>query len=110
MTKRRFIYNPETKEMEEVPLHYVAPQRDYQSLLWNDRHYDNTRATDGTDISTRKKHAAYMKANGLAMTSDFKQAWKDSQQRQRDYLAGKDPSRREDIARAMHKLETRRER
>lgn len=36
-----------------------------------DRFYENTKATDGTDIGSRRKHRDYMKANGLAPASDF---------------------------------------
>lgn len=110
--RRRYIYDPIGKVMvdvtDEKPLGHRAELRDYQKLLWNDRHYHNTRALDGTDIGTRKKHNEYMKRNGLAMVSDFNQHWKTAEKKRAAVFAGKDPSRREDVARAFYQVENKR--
>jgi hypothetical protein len=45
------------------------------NALAGDRHYENLRASDGTDISTRTKHREYMKANNLTIADDFKGTW-----------------------------------
>lgn len=57
--------------------------------LAGDRHYDGLTATDGTDISTRSKHRAYMKANNLAMADDYKEAWAKAQEQRDAYRQGK---------------------
>jgi hypothetical protein len=108
MTRRRYIYDPATKELVEVPLNYRHEPRDRQDLLWNDRIYDNLRATDGTDISSRRKHQTYMKQNGLTIADDFKNEWKQKAKERADFFQGKDTSRRDDIGRAMYKLESKR--
>lgn len=57
------------------------------NALAGDRHYDGLKATDGTDISTRTKHREYMKANNLAMASDFKEMWAEAaRERERNLL------------------------
>jgi predicted nucleic acid-binding Zn ribbon protein len=69
----------------------------------NEGHYQGLRAPDGTDISTRAKHRAYMKANGLTTMDDFKQTWAKQARERQDYLAGEDPERAQDIANAITK-------
>jgi hypothetical protein len=66
--------------------------------------YNNLRATDGTPIDSRTKHRNYMKANGLAMTEDFKEHFKKAEKRREEVLSGNADSkeRREVIGRALH--------
>ena len=67
-------------------------------------------ATDGTDISTRKRHREYMKANGLTLADDYRASWTKAQA-ERDRAAKEGPSskaRRESIERAVHQLTNRR--
>ena len=71
---------------------------------FNDRHYQDAKATDGTDISTRAKHRAYMKAKGLTTADDYRETWKKAAEQREARLAGSDPTRRQDIAAAMRKL------
>ena len=74
-----------------------------------DRHYDGLRATDGADISTRAKHRAYMKRNGLTTVDDFKGEFdKARERRERFHATGYDPTRRHDIVRAIETLNARR--
>lgn len=66
--------------------------------------YKDLRATDGTDISSRAKHRAYMKARNLTTVDDFKDTWA-KQAKERDArLAGDDPSRSRDVARVIEQL------
>lgn len=110
MTRRRYIQDPVTLDLVEVTDDYVAPQRESAKnvgALWNDRHYENARATDGTDISTRSRHRAYMAANNLTTVDDFKDTWaKAREQRERLYTQGGTFSRR-DVERAIHQLQNR---
>jgi len=67
----------------------------------SDRHYDGLRATDGTDISSRAKHREYMRRNNLTTIDDFTQTWANAAKAR---LENRDPQRREDVERAIHKL------
>lgn len=82
----------------------VVPGLAIHNALANDRHYENLRATDGTDISSRAKHRAYMKANNLTTADDFRETWKREERAREARLAGDDPQRAHDIAQAIHKL------
>jgi putative FmdB family regulatory protein len=72
--------------------------------VFNDRHYQDLKATDGTDISSRAKHQAYMKAKGLTTVDDYKETWKRDAQERTQRLAGVDSSRAQDVAEAVRKL------
>ena len=108
MTRRRYIQDPKTLELVEITDDYQAPLRTDSGALWGDRSYDGLRATDGTDISTRTKQRAYMKANGLATADDFKDTWaKAREQRERLYTQG-GTFTKADIERAIHQVQNRR--
>jgi hypothetical protein len=69
-----------------------------------DRFYENTVATDGTDIGSRRKHRDYMKANNLTTMDDFKSTW-DKAAREREAIRQGQhdkKERREQIERALH--------
>lgn len=62
--------------------------------------YGGIKATDGTPINSRKKHREYLKQNGLAMSSDFsdsyrEKVWADKERAQ-------DKHRREAVERTWH--------
>jgi hypothetical protein len=82
----------------------VVPGLALHNALANDRHYDGLRATDGTDISSRAKHQAYMKANNLTTADDYSDTWRKAQQARQSTLAGDDQTRAHDIARAISQL------
>lgn len=61
----------------------VEFRRDSERLcIISDVSMDGMRATDGSDIGSRAKRDAYMKARGLAMAEDFSQTWADKPRRQ----------------------------
>lgn len=102
--RRRYIQDPVTYELIEVTPDYVAQQRESaknRGALWNDRHYDGARATDGTDISTRAKHREYMKRHNLTTTDDFKQTWAQAQKAREAYFTRGGSISRSDVERAM---------
>lgn len=70
----------------------------------SERSYQDLRASDGTDISTRAKHRAYMKAKNLTTIDDFKDTWAKQANERNARAAGDDVSRRHDIADAIGKL------
>jgi hypothetical protein len=69
-----------------------------------DRFYENTKATDGTDIGSRRKHREYMKAHGLTTADDYTQTWSEaSREREKRQTEGFDhKERREVIGRALY--------
>lgn len=71
----------------------------------SEAHYEGLRASDGTDISTREKHRAYMRARGLTTIDDYAQQWQRDERARRESMAGSDPTRRQDIAEAIRQLE-----
>jgi len=82
----------------------VAPGLAVHNALASERHYDGLRATDGTDISTRAKHRAYMREHNLTTVDDFAQTWKRDAEKRAAALAGEDTTRGRDVAQAMEKL------
>ena len=112
MSRRRFIYrkNEETGEVESIE---VSP--DFQTVEartpnYTDSFMDGARATDGTDIGSRAKRRAYMKANNLADSSDYRETWaRAAKEREAAYSGNYDrDSRREAIQRAIHQRGQRR--
>jgi hypothetical protein len=94
-------------DLYEVTEEREPPRAD--GLLYNDRHYIDSRASDGTDISSRAKHREYMRANGLTTMDDFKGEWAKAAEKRAEYYTGKRGSvSRDDIARAIHQLESKR--
>lgn len=109
--KRRFIQDPVTLDLIEVTPDFVAPQRESarnNGTLWNDRHYDGIKATDGTDISTRAKHRDYMKRNNLTTVDDFKDTWARAQKERESFYTRGGSFRRADIERAIYQTQDKR--
>jgi len=104
--RRKFIYDRKTDKMVEVSLDY-QPETRSDGSLWNDRHYEGLKATDGTDISSRSKHREYMKRNGLTTADDFKGEWAKNAEKRAQYFQGRGGGAvsREDVGRAIHQLE-----
>lgn len=99
---RVFIYDKQLKKVVEV-----TPQTKTRkdNIMVSDAHYDGLRATDGTDISTRKKHREYMKRHGLTTTDDYKQTWTKRQQERENYYQKGGTITRDHIRRVIHQLE-----
>lgn len=110
MPRKSWIQDPDTGELipkdEYVPKHALRPH----FMVIGDLHYDGLQATDGTDISTRAKHREYMKRHNLTTMDDFQGQWKKQAEQRARYFRGEPGTgavRREDIARAIHDLESR---
>ena len=108
MPRKSWVQDPDTGELvpkdEYIPKRHLNPHH----LVVGDRHYDGMFATDGADISTRAKHRAYQKRHGLAMADDFSSTWQREAQKRAEYFkeAKHGATRREDVARAIHRLES----
>jgi hypothetical protein len=110
--RRKWIYDEEIREMVEVTPEYRPPGKGKDALnylggLWGDRHYDGLRATDGADISSRKKHRDYMQKTGYTTADDFKDAWGKARREREYYMKNGGSFRKQDIAEAMSKLQRR---
>lgn len=89
----------------------LVPAEDYQgptlavdAPILTGRFYENTQATDGTDIGSRRKHRNYMKANNLTIATDYTETWK-KQAADRERMKQGDfdhKARREEVAWAFH--------
>lgn len=106
MSRRRYVYklNPETNEVEcfEVGADFESTRP--RAHNFTDAFMDGDRATDGTDIGSRAKRRAYMKANNLADTSDYRETWARAAKEREAAQSGRHDTqaRREAIARALH--------
>src|SRR5688500_10932626 len=71
----KWVWDRERREL--VPAHeYVAPESGPgRTMVVSDLYMDGARATDGTDIGSRRKRREYMRENGLADADDYKQSW-----------------------------------
>jgi hypothetical protein len=105
--KRKFIYDEKIGKLVEVTPHHAPQSARDAGALWGDRHYDGMRATDGTDISTRTRHRAYMKANNVTTADDFSSSWEKSRESRERYYQEGGSFRKEDIHRAIHQLSRR---
>jgi hypothetical protein len=103
--RRRYRYDvdPDTGHVTEVEIGadwQPTPRQEF--ILGN--HYEGTRATDGTPVDTKKKHAAYMKKNNLAIADDFKGTWAKAERERESIRSGTHDrrERREAIERAIY--------
>lgn len=112
MTRKRYRYDPETGEMVEITTGDSAPGKkgalNHMGGLWGDRHYDGLRATDGEDISSRKKHREYMRRKGLTTADDYKSSWAKAQREREHYMQNGGSVRKQDIRNAIERLQNRR--
>ena len=102
MTRRRYRWNEETQQLEEVSADVeVTPRLQIQT----GGHYEGLRATDGTRIDTRRRHAEYMRREGVGLASDFRKTIAEAPKKR---AAEEKRARREAVARIAHPLENRR--
>lgn len=84
---------------------FCAPQCPLLNAMLNDRHYEGLTASDGTDISSRAKHRAYMREHNLTTVDDFTETWAREARARQARLDGVDPQRAHDIEAAVRRLE-----
>jgi hypothetical protein len=100
MMRRRWIYRG--CEAIEVGDDYVPDARSVQdSILWNDRAYQDM---GDPRFASRKQHQEYMKQQGLTTASDYHQQWRKQEEQRNKVNSGYDPSRKEHVSKAIHKL------
>lgn len=89
------------QDLAEIPM---DPPKALHASIVMDRFYENTCATDGTDIGSRRKHREYMKRHNLAIADDFKGEWAKAAKEREDFFktGGDHKERREQLARALY--------
>lgn len=87
-------------DLAEIPMD--APQAIHANIMV-DRFYEGVKATDGTDIGSRRKHREYMKAHDLAPADDFSPSWYANVHKQRQEEARK--NRKEALHRAFYDID-----
>jgi hypothetical protein len=72
-----------------------------------DLYMDGARATDGTDIGSRAKRRAYMRAHNVADASDYTQTWAKKRAEREAQATGKHDTqaRREALGRALYEAQ-----
>ncbi len=104
MTRRRYIQDPETLELVEITADSEPSRLRGDAALWGDRSYDGMRAPDGTDISSRSKHRAYMAATGMTTADDFSSSWSKAKEQRQNYMQRGGTVSKADIQQAIAKL------
>ena len=98
----RFIWDEAQKKLVRVE-DYVPPERAVDAPILSGRFYENTRATDGSDIGSRSKHRRYMREHGLTTADDYSPRYFEGIKRERERAAK--ASRREAIARRLYEID-----
>lgn len=114
MSRRRWLYTLGGQALPapvEVSDDYTGAERRAQTVTEEIVH-GGTRATDGTDISTRKKRREYLKATGLADSSDFTETRAKAAAAREAYFSGKGDYREivETVGRTAYELSKKRKR
>lgn len=101
--RRRYRYDKELGQVVEVSSDWSDVERRAPVATEQLVYGQLGKSTDGTPIDSRKKHREYMKANGLALAGDYTQTWAKAQAKRDDFYSNgpTDPSRRQDVARAV---------
>jgi len=100
--RRTYRYDRKAQKMVEV---YNDGPTEHKTRFISDAHYDGLRATDGTDISTRKKHREYMKRHGLTTADDFSSSWDKAKKEREQYFQRGGSITRKDILEVIQRLE-----
>jgi hypothetical protein len=100
----RWVYDPAQQKLVPADEYQAAdPEVAANAGILSGRFYENTRATDGADIGSRKKHRDYMRAHGLAPADDFSPGYYEKLRRNRELEARK--AKRERIERKFWEIQ-----
>lgn len=87
---------------------YVPEARALDAPILSGRFYEDAPpATDGTPLNSRARHERYMRENGVAMASDFKECGAKAAAERLAFREGRQDDRdiRETVGRVMYDLE-----
>jgi len=108
---RRFRFDSKLGEMVELTNNDKRESkkgaRDL-GALWGDRHYDGLQATDGADISSRKKHREYMRRMGYTTADDFTNTWAEAKKKREFYMQNGGSINKQDVRNAIEQLRSKR--
>ena len=93
--KHRYVYQTNsdgTVEAIEVTSDYVGQRRDGGHRS-EEEMYGHVTATDGTDLSTRRRHREYMKENNLTVMDDFRGQWAQAEKERERFFKGESDRR-----------------
>jgi len=104
VSRKRYRYNTETKQVEEIGADWTDVDRRAPAATEELVYGNLGTAPDGTRIDTRKRHREYMKANNLALADDFKDTWAKAEQERKAFHSGQHKAEglREQIGRALY--------
>lgn len=107
----RYVWDPASKSLVEVGAEWSDAEKRADTPT-EEISYGGLRATDGTDISSRKKRAEYMRRNNLTDAADFAETWAKAQKEREAFRRGErvNPERREALGRIAYEMEKRRRR
>lgn len=105
----RFVWDAELGEMVEVGGDWEPTDRPGAPRRSEAEIYGNDVAQDGSDISSRRKRAEYMKREGVADASDYTNTWAKAKKEREAFLRGEvTPAQRErtrhQVAETMERL------
>jgi hypothetical protein len=101
MSRRRWVQR-NGELIEITPDAVLGARTNTDAILWNDRQYQDM---GDQRFTSREQHREYMKQTGLTVASDYKNEWRDKEVQRNKVLSGYDPSRKEHIAKSIHKLQ-----
>lgn len=110
MTRRRYRYDLESKQLVEIGEDWTDAPR-HAPVATEEVIFGHCTGPAGEDLSTRKRHREYQRQNGLTMASDFAGEWARAAETRERARRGDFPDtahRREAVARAAYKLESKR--
>jgi hypothetical protein len=108
VSRRRWVYTEGGKPLPE-PIEVGEDYRPPSASSTGDLgkfEYDNLRATDGTDISSRTKRRHYMQARGLADPRDFRETLPKAQAQREAFYTARTSTRElaDTVGRVAHQL------
>jgi hypothetical protein len=108
MTRKTYVYDPETKKMVEGHSPSRVDGHSGDGWRYSDRLYSAAPfvGVDGTVIDSKAKHRAYMRKHGLTTVDDFKGTWENARKERDNFYTGNwgKRERREDLARVIDGL------
>jgi hypothetical protein len=112
MSRRRYRFNEETQQMEEVGADWTDAERRALTPTEELTYGGLGTSTDGTPINSRTKHREYMKRNNLTVADDYKGVWEKAAKEREAFYRGDSAEQRrdarEDVGRAIYEARRRR--
>lgn len=107
----KYVWDEESKSLVEVGSDWTDAERRAPTPT-EEISYGGLRATDGTDISSRRKRREYMRRHNLVDANDYAETWAKAQKERETFRRGEhtNPERREALGRIAYQYEMKRRR